>query len=123
MINTNGNFIEHLNANKHILRSDKIKNTHEAKENFFSAVAHGQAADVAFQEAVKAFQEKMNPSIDMLVTSEKIADQAKEAIKPNSENLMSWVDTLNATIPMVQVYNEWVNHLNANKDQAHVFYA
>ena len=26
--------------------------------------------------------------------------EPKEAIKPNSENLMSWVDTLNATIPL-----------------------
>ena len=123
MINTNRNFIEHLKTNQNILSCDNRKNIHEATENFWGGIAHGETADAAFQNAILAFQEKVNPSQDMLVTSEKIAQTAKEAIKPNPENLMSWIDTLNATVPMLQVYNEWVNHLNANKDQSHVFYA
>lgn len=123
MISTTGNFIEHLNVNKGILASENIKNTKEASQNFLHGVATGQTADVAFQNAIKAFQEKMNPAEDMLITSEKIAEDAKNAIKPNSKNLMSWIDTLNASIPMIQVYNEWMNHLNENKHQAEVFYA
>ena len=123
MISTNGNFIEHLNVNQRILAGENRTNTKEAGQSFLSAVAQGQTADVAFQDAIKAFQEKMNPSQDMLVTSEKIAEQAKEIIKPNNENLMSWVDTLNAAVPMIKVYNEWVNHLTENKDQTHAFYA
>lgn len=123
MINTEANFITHLNANKNILSCENRKNIHEATENFWGGIAQGQTADVAFQNAIIAFQEKVNPSKDMLVTSEKIAEKAKETIKPNSENIMSWIDTLNASLPMLQVYNEWVNHLNENKERSHVFYA
>ena len=123
MINTKGNFIEHLNVNRGILRTENIKNTQEVNQIFLGGIAHGQTADVAFDEAIKAFQEKMNPSEDMLITSEKIAQTAKDTIKPSNKNLATWIDTLNATVPMIKVYNEWVNHLNENKDQSDVFFA
>ena len=123
MINTQANFIKHLDTNRHILASENRKNLNEVKGKFYSSIGQGVEAETAFNDAIKAFQEKVNPSQDMLVTSEKIAQTAKEAIKPDSQNLISWVDTIQAAIPMIEVYNEWVNHLNENKDKPNVFYA
>lgn len=123
MINTQTNFIKHLDDNKRLIGAKNRENLQEVKCDFISAIGKGTDAEVAFNEAIKTFQKRVNPSEDMLVTSEKIAEKAKETLKPDSKNFMSWVDAIQATVPMIQVYNEWVNHLNENKDKTHVFYA
>lgn len=104
--------INYLDRNHYRIFDEYENNTREAKQCFYRAFSNGTDYETAFDQAVKKFQEKTNPTEDMFVISEKIGNVAKDTIKPNKEDPNAWIDAFSRqTAPMLQVINEWVSYI------------
>ena len=104
--------INYLDRNHYRISEEYEKNTKEAKQCFYRAFSNGVDYETAFDEAVKKFQEKTNPSEDMFAISERIGNVAKDTINPNKEDPNAWMDAFSRhTAPMLQMINEWVSYM------------
>lgn len=106
-------FMEKVGQKHQIMNWVATEKTDNAKQSFYTSFVKNGDNDKAFDDAVKAFQEKVNPSEDMLVMAKQIGDITKNTMKPNKQDTNEWLSIFTEyTAPMLQLFNSWVDHMN-----------
>lgn len=105
-------FMEHINDRHEVMNWVAREKTDDAKQAFYKTLVSEKSNDKAFDEAVKSFQEKTNPSEDMLVLAKQIGDISKNTMNPHKLDSNEWLQVFSQhTAPMLQLVNSWVDNM------------
>lgn len=106
-------FMEQVGQKHQIMNWAAMEKTDEATHAFYKSFVKNYDNNKAFDDAVKVFQEKSNPSEDMVVFAKQIGDIAKKTMNPNKQDTNEWLHIFTQhTAPMLQLFNSWVDNMN-----------